>query len=84
MSNPVCWLILRRFFGRLRRLGGKWDVISEMLKWERVGGSSCGLLPPAHLILSEKLDVVAAVCQFWVLLHRKYVVAIVALYSTCC
>lgn len=45
--------------------------------------SSGGLLPLAHLVLSEELDVVAAVSQFWILLHRQYIVAIVALYSTC-
>lgn len=44
--------------------------------------SSLVPLPLAHLVLSKELDVEAAVSQFWILLNRKYIVAIVALYFT--
>lgn len=42
-----------------------------------------GLLPPSHLVLSEELDVVAAVGQLRVLLHGQHVVSVITLYSTC-
>lgn len=43
-----------------------------------VASATVTLLPPAHLILFEKLDVSAAVRQFRILLYREHVVALVA------
>lgn len=90
INNPICWLILHVFFFvvvRRRRVeeAGK----GKKIKKSRIQRSKSALqasslvpLPLAHLVLSKELDVEAAVSQFWILLNRKYIVAIVALYFT--
>lgn len=93
INNPICWLILHvcLFFVvvvRRRRVeeAGKGKKNLKKSRIQRIKSalqaSSLVPLPLAHLVLSKELDVEAAVSQFWILLNRKYIVAIVALYFT--
>lgn len=70
--------------GGLRRLGREKKIKKSRIQRIKsaLQASSLVPLPLAHLVLSKELDVEAAVSQFWILLNRKYIVAIVALYFT--
>lgn len=60
-----------------KRLSSALYIGSLRRRWCGIGNGST-LLPLAHLVLFEKLDVSAAVSQFRILLHRQNVIAFVA------
>lgn len=84
VNSPCLFFFLLLGGGGLRRLGREKKLKKSRIQRIKsaLQASSLVLLPLAHLVLSKELDVEAAVSQFWILLNRKYIVAIVALYFT--